>query len=145
MIAARSVAPMNSAVSQRSDWHSFVGLIIVIVGLIITVAQLVGHEGSALWMWVYPVELAVLAIPVPRLRLNATQRTAALTMVATFAVLWIDDIPWLAASGVFPWIGDDAQGGGWWTICVPPVIAVIGCVVGQLPRGIDNRKEAPAQ
>jgi hypothetical protein len=129
LTALRSSARMTAAVSMRSDWRSFTGLIVVLAGLTINAADLANHSESAPWMWVLPAGLALVGVPIPLLQLNSTQRTAALTMVTGFVILAIDDAPWLVAAGVYPWV----SGSDWWIICLPSVIVVIGCIVGQLP------------
>jgi len=138
LIAVRSGPDLRTAVTTRSDRRSFTGLMVILAGLIIAVADLASHEGSAPWMWVFPVGLAILAIPIPPLRLTGAQRTAALTMVTTFVFLWIDDIPWLVDAGIFPWVSAP----DWWTLCLPPIIVVAGCFIGQLrsrePGTADN-------
>lgn len=130
LIALRSAPGLTDSVAARWDWRGAVGLVVVVVGLLAAVIDLSEQSESEPWMWVPPVELAILALPVPLLRLSGSQRRMALTMIVSFVVLWIDDAPWVVAAGAYPWLGAT----DWWRLALPPVVVAIGCVIGQLPR-----------
>lgn len=141
LIALRSAPGLTDSVTARWDWRCAGGLVVIVLGLLAAIIDLAEHNESEPWMWVLPVEMAILALPIPLLRLSGSQRRMALTMIVSFVVLWIDDAPWVVAAGAYPWLG----AADWWRLCLPPVVVAIGCLIGQLPRpGRDlDRAHAP--
>jgi hypothetical protein len=130
VVALRSSPEMTTAVTTRFDWRCAAGLVVIIVGLLVGVIDLSSHTEAEPWMWVLPVEMAILALPIPPLRLSGSQRSLVLTMMVSFVFLWIDDAPWVVAADAYPWLGE----ADWWRLCLPPVVVTIGCFIGQLPR-----------
>ncbi len=127
VLAVRSVPDLRTAVRFRSDWRSFAGVLVVLVGLTVVFAQLLVLPGSERWMWVFPVAVAIVAVPIPRLSFGRSQQIAALTLITTVVVPWVDGLPWLVADGAFPGVGTQ----DWWTLCLPLVLVMAGCFLGQ--------------
>ena len=138
-LCVRSSSTLWVPVAIKNDGWTFLGAG-VIVAAFITAVGVSNSYGDAVisWMWVYPILLALMAIPVPFCRFTLNQRVLALSTPTTLVVLWTASTVANLSVGTYADIADAY----WWAICGCAIAMVAGSALGQLPNG--SRQATPA-